>query len=112
MTVDTRLQRLAAIAELRRDVALVEVARCQTHCALLRTRLEGLQRSSEEDADIPFHIMAEAALRYEGWADVRRARINTELAKGISDLMRAQDEARREFGRAMALVNLQDRLRR
>lgn len=106
MRPDPRLAALAAIADLQRDIALSEVARHASRCDMLRSRLEGLRAPAVEGGDLEFKVLAEVSLRYEGWADQRRATLNSDLARSLSELMIAQDKARLAFGRANVLRHL------
>lgn len=106
MKPDPRLASMAKIAKLQRDLALSEVARHANRCEMLRNRLDALCVRPDDGVDLAFPVIAEVALRYERWADRRRAALNTELARSLSDLMTAQDKARLAFGRAQVLRKL------
>jgi hypothetical protein len=52
-----------------------------------------------------------AELRYQHWADARRAEINLLLARQTAEMHLARDEAGQAFGKNQALRGLQKRLR-
>jgi hypothetical protein len=54
---------------------------------------------------------AQVALRYQLWADIRRAELNTVLARQTADWLAAREDARHAFGRAEALRGIATRLK-
>ncbi|MDB6452481.1 hypothetical protein [Falsirhodobacter sp. 20TX0035] len=97
-----RLDRLKKIADLILDTKLAEVQ------AADRARRESLGHL--DSLQVPMVIedpaSARVALRYEQWADARRAEINVTLARQTAEWLEAQDRARLAFGRAQVLRKL------
>jgi len=73
------------------------------------TQLAALERIAEPE-DLPPLAAIQAALRYDLWADARRAELNTVLARQTADLMAAREDARLAFGRAEALRGVSARM--
>lgn len=109
MTVDKRLQQLARLSAMKRDADLGQLQAAQHACDTVRARLDALRAAPSDGADLPLQRLAEIALRYENWADARRKALNSELARRLAEHLQAQDQARKSFGRALALDRLVDR---
>ena len=54
-------------------------------------------------------IAGEVAMRYQNWADHRRADINLTLARQTSDWVEARQEAALAFGRNAVILKLNER---
>lgn len=105
MTKKDQLQRLQQVAALMFDSKL----------ALLKTVARARQDTEDHlvnlatapvllpDLDPMAMAMAVARLRYEGWADVRRAELNLILARQTAAWLDAREEARFAFGKTQAL---------
>jgi hypothetical protein len=108
MTRRDELARLAALGGLILDLRLAELgaAARQRDASLAQLR----HLSAEPAKGLDPLLTAQAALRYEFWADQRRAAINLVLARQTAAWQMAQDEARRAFGRANALAKMQEKL--
>lgn len=107
--MNRRLVPLIRIADLLRDrdlAALSDLARAR------RANLDRLAALKAAPEAGPFSVGgAQARLRYEAWADGRRAEINASLARQAAALAEAEDRARRTLGRAEALRALSARPR-
>lgn len=90
MVLDARLTELAAIARAR-DESLAHLAALD--CPPAETDLNPL-------------AAAEALMRYQRWADQRRAEINETLARQSAALEEARARAAQAFGRADVLARL------
>lgn len=90
MILDLRLSRLEQAARKRAES---------------QTRLASLIVEPVE-SDLPLAVVEQARLRYEQWAEVRRAEINLTLARQTAEWLLARDAARVAFGRAEALKKL------
>ena len=101
------LKRLAKLAGMISDVNLAALAKaCAAHQATLE-RLSDLEISGATDLD-PL-AEARANLRYEMWADQRRAEILPLLKSQAEAIIRAQVDSRFAFGRAQILRELTDK---
>ena len=109
MSRKDQLARLRQLAGLILDLRLSQLHGAAQARAQSQARLAGLEVS--EVCDLPPIAAAQAALRYQGWADARRAEINIQLARQTADWLEAQATARRAFGQSQALESVQQRLR-
>jgi hypothetical protein len=105
MSAPERLARLAGLAALIRDLRLADLERAGQARAESRARLAGLALEPIE-ADLGPIAAAQAELRYQSWAEARRAEINLTLARQTAEWLEARDAARQAFGRAEALRTL------
>ena len=88
---DARLARLKALAlaKLETEGHLADLAGAPVHApSLSEIAIEGV------------------SLRYERWADARRAELNLKLARQTADWLDAQGAARLAFGKTQALDGL------
>jgi hypothetical protein len=104
----SRWEPLVAISRLILDVRLAHVDLAAKACEENRARLADLARPSSP-SQLPLAVEAQATLRYERWAEARRAEINLALAKSTADWLTARDQARVAFGRAEVLRALAER---
>jgi hypothetical protein len=102
MSRRAKLEPLLAVSGLILDARLSTLDRAARACNDSRARLADLARPSDS-AELPLTVAAQAALRYERWAEARRAEINLTLARQTAEWLTARDEARLAFGRAEAL---------
>ncbi len=65
-----------------------------------------------EPADLPLVQALQVGLRYQLWADARRAELNTVLARQTAEWLEARQDARQAFGRTEALRGITARLGR
>lgn len=108
MTPRARIGRLQQIGQLMLDLRLTD----------LRTAAEARERSLDRLAalvpapapDLDPILAAQAELRYQRWAEQRRAEINLVLARQTAEWMTAQEAARTAFGKTEALRRLKDRI--
>ncbi|WP_045387709.1 hypothetical protein [Falsirhodobacter sp. alg1] len=104
----TKLDRLHQIAQLLLDTKLAEVQRTAKVRETSLSHLAAL-KTAPQNAGPDVLLEIQTVLRYERWADVRRAEINARLAQQTADWMEAQDNARMAFGRAEVLRKLASR---
>ena len=107
MTKAKNLARLGQVAQLILDVklaALQKAAKKRQHSLDL---LNDLNRATSV-ADLPLFVAYEADLRYQNWADKRRAEINYNLARQTADMLAARDDAGQAFGKYQSLRGLQN----
>ena len=104
------LKRLAVLAALARDAKLAKVA----DAALARSRslqqLAALTPPPVQDSELSPLVLAGASLRYQLWADMKRAEINRTLARQTATWIEARADARNAFGRADVLARLAEKL--
>lgn len=99
-----QIDRLSEIANLLLDVKLAEVQKASRAREESLARLADLNVAPSDDPD-PI-AAAQVDLRYQLWADARRAEINMTLARQTAKWMEAQDDARAAFGKAEVLRKL------
>lgn len=105
---DEEKRRLKAVQDL---AGVVLDARLSELSAIARAREGSLSRLAALDrpvspADLNPIAAAEAAVRYQHWADQRRAEINETLARQTVALEEARRRAAQAFGRAEVLARL------
>ena len=107
--IPARLAPLIRIADLLRDRDLAALSAVAQARQVSLDRLAGLEAEADPD---PFSVgSAQARLRYQVWADQRRAEINPLLARQTLALAEAEDRARLTLGRAETLRKLADKPR-
>ena len=103
--IDDRLKRLEAIAGLRLDLGLSRLREAAKAKADSEEKLTILAKPRPaQTLDPVTEALAEA--RWQGWADVRRARLNLLLARQTAEWLQARDDARVDFGRNEVLSAL------
>ena len=110
MTQDKSLARLGQISQLILDIRLAKLqaaAKQRQHSLDLLERLNVVPA----DDDLPLVIAHQTNMRYQQWAEARRAEINANLARQTAELLAAREDAGQAFGRNQALLGLQKRLR-
>jgi hypothetical protein len=107
---DDRLTGLARLAGMIRDLRLAELETAGRARTLSRERLAGLN-FEPRDSDLGAIASAQAEVRYQAWAEARRAEINLTLARQTAEWLEAREAARRAFGRSVALQALLARRR-
>jgi hypothetical protein len=111
MSGTDRLARLAQLAGMIRDQRLADLERAGQARAESRARLDGLTLAPCA-SDLGAIAAAQAEVRYQSWAEARRAEINLTLARQTAEWLEARDAARHAFGRAQVLDKLAGRVRR
>lgn len=111
MTKQDQMRRLQQVAGLVFDSKLVKLK--ATACALQETKshLADLVAMPVCSNELPQIALAVAALRYESWADVRRAELNLTLARQTAEWLDARDDARLAFGKTQALESVTAKIR-
>ena len=110
MTKAKDLARLGQISQLILDVRLASLhlaAQKRQHSLDL---LAELNRPMPQDA-LSLVAAHQAELRYQRWAEMRRADINPILARQTAEMLAARDEAGQAFGRNQAVCALQGKHR-
>jgi len=105
MNLQNQLSRLKAISDLVRDQHLTKLQVCAAARTASLQRLDDLRVTQNGDLD-PI-LQAQSMVRYQHWADLRRAEINLVLARQTVDWMEARGAAQSAFGRAEVLRQLQ-----
>jgi hypothetical protein len=103
---DERVQRLATLAGVMRDAALLAVAREAQVCAALRDRIAALDAPRPADPVVDPAALDAAVLRHAQWAAGRRRLLNEQLALATAAHLQAQEKARIAFARAQVLDGL------
>jgi hypothetical protein len=103
------LARLVPLVGLIRDLALMDVANAA------HARQASLDRLADMEplpaANLDPVAEARSALRYQVWADQRRAELAPVLIRQTETLAQAEEAARRALGRAEVLKSLAERPR-
>lgn len=111
MTRPVQMKRLEQIAGLMFDSRLAELQHAAAARAETEARLAGLAAPDVVEGSLP-QVSAElAALRYQRWADARRAELNLTLARQTANWLEARDAARLAFGKTQALAAVAAKLR-
>lgn len=104
MTSQSRLAQLKTLAEMVRDLHLAKLHACANARRASLQHLANLQVPATDATDTI--SQAQARLRYENWADTRRAEINLVLARQTAQWLEARQTAQTTFGRAEVLRQL------
>ncbi|MCB1398170.1 MAG: hypothetical protein H6898_00350 [Rhodobacter sp.] len=104
------LQRLHALAAIRKDAELARLASVAQSRARLQTALDALA-STEAPLGSPGGAPADpsliaARLAHARWTEAQRRRLNQQLALVKADYLALEPAAARAFGRAMVLDDL------
>lgn len=103
---DDGLERLSRLAQMVLDKDLARVrAAAQVKDASLAA-LEAIDAPAAPPDGLSPVAAGLAALRYQRWADTRRAEINTRLARQTAEWLEAREKAALAFGRTQALGKL------
>lgn len=108
MTRRATLDPLVRVSQMLLDLKLDDLNRAARARAESRSRLADLAADPVE-TDLPLAISAQTRMRYESWAEARRAEINLTLARQTAEWIDAREAARRAFGRAEVLRKLAGR---
>ena len=106
-----QLEQLAVLGQLILDAKLSALRAAALAREESLARLADLARPSAAEGLLPL-AAEEVRLRYELWADQRRAEINRLLAQETVAWIQAREAATAAFGRTEALRGLQARLPR
>ncbi|MGP3696748.1 hypothetical protein [Rhodobacter sp. NSM] len=102
------IEKIAALTRMVLDLRLAELSRVARQRQECLDRLQALEAAPVDDID-PI-VAARANLRYQAWADGRRAEINLTLARQSADWTKKSASARTAFARSEALRLLKARL--
>ena len=108
MKSDPRLLKLQMISDLILDRRIVALKVCAAARNGSLQRLRDLAPKEPSEALGPL-AQLQAQLRYEAWADARRADINLLLARQTVEWIEAQKSAKSAFGRADVLRRLRSK---
>lgn len=104
-----RIARLALLGRLIFDTKLAELHKVAQAREATRAALAALDRpatteaAAGEEGGLSSVALGQAVIRYQAWADARRAELNPRLARQTADWLDRRAEAARAFGRAEAL---------
>lgn len=107
MTKGKDLARLIQLAGMVLDQRLANLHEAATQRARSLARLDDLNQMPAEGLSVL--EAAQAELRYNRWADARRAEINLTLARQTATWMEARAAAAQAFGRNEVLKSLHSR---
>ena len=105
-----QINRLRTLSDLLLDARLSDLQAAAAARAASLERLADLDRPAMA-TDLPDLAAAEVGLRYQRWADQRRADINLTLARQTATWMDARQEAALAFGKSQALDGLSKKLK-
>lgn len=100
MTKRNQLDQLQQIAGLLLDSRLAQLKICARAMQETKDNISGLAALPAQPGDL---AAAVAELRYQRWADVRRAELNLTLARQTASWLDAQADARNAFGKTQGL---------
>lgn len=113
-TPDTNIARLLPLFEMAYEVEQMKVAKITAKMDRLRRQLSALDRPKDTTAGtLTAAVVAGADLRWEKWAQDRKALINRELAKAARDREQAKTGlikalSKREAAKQMQSVAMRD----
>ncbi len=110
MTKANDLARLGTISQLVLDVKLAALQSAAAKRQQSLDQIDGLN-APVGAGDLPPVAAYHAQLRYQHWADARRAELNLVLARQTAEMLVARDDAAQAFGKDQALRGLQAKLR-
>ena len=110
MTKPDALVRLRQISKLILDVKL---AALHTAAQKRQQSLDLLTNLNKQGSDTDLNpvVAYQTELRYQFWAEARRAEINVVLARQTAQMLAARDAAGQAFGKDQALRGLHAKLR-
>ena len=106
MTDRARLEELAQLLALRRDVRLATLARAAAARDAVAERLASLSQQAQAPGGDDPVAEARQALLYQRWTAAQTITLNRELAARTAAWLTARDAARRDVGRAHAMEAL------
>ena len=110
MTKKDQMRRLQQVAGLMFDSKLADLRAKARAVQQTKDHLTDLVTKPADAPDMPQIATAVAGLRYERWADVRRADLNLTLARQTAEWLDARDAARLAFGKTQALEAVKTKL--
>ena len=111
MTKQDQMQRLQQVAGLLFDSKLVDLKAAARAMQETKDHLVDLIALPVQACELPATTMAVTGLRYDRWADVRRAELNLTLARQTAEWLDARDAARLAFGKTQALDAVKAKMR-
>lgn len=103
-----KLAQLQTVSQLMLDIRLLALDRAAKERQASLDHLAELNRPSPAP-DLDPIVAGEVALRYQNWADQRRAAINLDLARQTAVWSEARQDAALAFGRNAVIIRLKDR---
>ena len=103
-----KLAQLHSISQLMLDIKLLALDKAATARQASLDHLAGLNRPCPS-TDLGPVLAGEVEMRYQHWADQRRAAINLDLARQTADWTEAKRDAALAFGRNSAIEKLKGR---
>jgi len=100
-----QITHLRKLTDLLLDARLADLHAAAAARAESLDRLADLERPAKA-SDLPDIAAAEVWMRYQRWADQRRAEINLTLARQTADWIEARQAAALAFGKSQALDGL------
>lgn len=110
MKKQAKITQLKLLSDLIFDQHSAKLQACAAARGASLQRLADLRVTAQTELD-PI-TQAQSMIRYERWADARRADINVVLARQTVDWMEARTAAKMAFGRAEILRQLQTKSKR
>lgn len=107
MSAREKLSRLKDITDLMLELRLMELEKIARARQANLDHLAELNRPQPPAIENPI-VAGEVLMRYENWADQRRAAINLDLARQTADLEEARRAAALAFGRNQVIGKLKD----
>ncbi len=108
MTQRAKLAQLHEVSQLLLDVRLLALDKAARARQASLDRLADLNRPAPP-TDLNPIAAGEVAMRYQSWADQRRAAINLDLARQTAEWSEARLDAAQAFGRNAVIGKLRDR---
>lgn len=105
-----KVARLCTLTDLLLDARLTHLQSAAAARAASLDRLADLDRPAAA-TDLPDLAAAEVGIRYQRWADQRRAEINLTLARQTAAWIEAREAAALAFGKSQALQGLAKKLK-
>jgi len=97
------LARLAGLASSAAEARLAALTRVATELRVRLAALDDARRTRAEELEsADAALLAGADLRWHRWIEGRRSALNSELARTLTDIARAQAALRKSFGQRLA----------
>lgn len=108
----TKIKDLARLSQITGLILDLKLADLRATAAKRQHSLDLLASLNTPPINTDLSLVAahQAALRYQHWADVRRAEINLALARQTADMHMARDAAGQAFGKDQALRGIRAKL--
>lgn len=111
MTQYDQMQRLERVAGLMFEGRLADLKATARAMQQTKDHLTDLIAKPVNFDNLAPVALAAAGLRYERWADGKRAELNLTLARQTADWLDARDAARVAFGKTQALDAVKEKMR-